>query len=151
MYSKVIKSHQCSAERYHVVSKLILNYDQDLTLFRQKQILTGLLVTKIYKTSEDFLILLFYYSYAWLHLSNNNFPAFISIEKILILRFYQPIFLYFYTNTPKWTISTPPPPRNIEDKFTIVSDLCRFLQYKIYKFIMSSIPNDWKHLELEQQ
>ena len=62
MYSKVIKSHQCSVERYHVVSKLILNYDQDLTLFRQKQILIGLLVTKIYKTSEDFLILLFYYS-----------------------------------------------------------------------------------------
>ena len=49
MYSKVIKSHQCSVERYHAVSKLILNSDQDLILFRQKQILTGLLVTKFTK------------------------------------------------------------------------------------------------------
>ena len=148
MHLKVIISQQRSVEKSHIVLKLILNSDHGLALFRQKQILKGLLVTKNLQKSEVFFIQLLY---AWLHLSNNNFPAFISIEKILILRFYQPIFLYFYTNTPKWTISTPPPPRNIEDKFTIVSDLCRFLQYKIYKFIMSSIPNDWKHLELEQQ
>ena len=90
MHLKVIKSQQCSVERSHVVLKLILNSDQGLALFRQKQILTGLLVTKIYKKSEDFFIQLLY---AWLHLTNNNFPAFISIEEILD----QPIFLNPHT------------------------------------------------------
>ena len=46
MHLKVIKSQQCSVERSHVVLKLILNSDQGPALFRQKQILTGLLVTK---------------------------------------------------------------------------------------------------------
>ena len=77
MDSKVIKSHQCSVERYHVLLKLILNSDQGLALLRQKQVLTtGLLVTKIYEKSEDFFNQLLY---AWLHLTNNNFPAFISM------------------------------------------------------------------------
>ena len=77
MDSKVIKSHQCSVERSHVLLKLILNSDQGLALLRQKQVLTkGLLVTKIYKKSEDFFNQLLY---AWLHLTNNNFPAFISM------------------------------------------------------------------------
>ena len=49
MDSKIIKSHQCSVERSHVVLKLILNSDEGLALFRQKQILTNLLVTNIYK------------------------------------------------------------------------------------------------------
>ena len=51
--------------------KLILNSDQNLTLFRQKQIVTGLLVTKFYKKiqkNEDLFIQL---HYAWLHLTNN--------------------------------------------------------------------------------
>ena len=52
----------------------------DLALFRQKQVLTGLLVTKIFQKSEDFFIQLLY---AWLILTNNNFPAFISIDEIL--------------------------------------------------------------------
>ena len=46
MHLRVIKSQQCSVERSHVVLKLILSSDQGLALFRQKQILTGLLVTK---------------------------------------------------------------------------------------------------------
>ena len=41
--------------------KLILNSDQGLALFRQKQILTGLLVTKIYK-NRTIKISLFKYS-----------------------------------------------------------------------------------------
>ena len=49
MHLKVYECQQCSVERSHVVLKLILNSDQGLALFRQKQILTGLLVTKIYK------------------------------------------------------------------------------------------------------
>ena len=86
MDSKIIKSHQCFVERSHVVLKLILNSDQALALFKQKQILTDLLVTNIYKKNEDFFIQLLY---AWLHLANNNFTTFISIEDILD----QPIFL----------------------------------------------------------
>ena len=84
MDSKVIKSHQCSLERSHLVLKLILNSDQGLALFRQKQILTTGF-HKNYKNSEHFVIQLLY---AWLHLTNNNFSAFISIEEILD----QPIF-----------------------------------------------------------
>ena len=56
------------------------------------------------------------------------------------------------------------PTRNISDKFTIIKDLCRFLQpglissaflkkldfptanHKRYKLVMGLIPNDWKHL-----
>ena len=34
---------------------------------------------------------------------------------------------YLETHTPDWTSSTIPP-RNISDKFTIIWDLCRFLQ-----------------------
>ena len=115
MHLKVIKSQQCSVERSHVVLKLILNSDQGLALFRQKQILTGLLVTKIYKKSEDFFIQLLY---AWLHLTNNNFPAFISIEEIL----YQPIFLNPHTRMDFKH------PTHGYFKFTIIRHLCRFLQ-----------------------
>ena len=148
MDSKVIKSHQCSLERSHLVLKLILNSDQGLALFRQKQILTGLLVTKIYKKSEDFFIQLLY---AWLHLTNNNLPAFniyrrnswptniFKLKPHIRMDFKHPAQKYF--------------------KFTIIRDLCRFLQpdltssttifhknftrfsycqpYKIFKLIMS--------------
>ena len=54
--------------------------------YRHKQFFTSPLVSNIYKTSEDFFIQLLY---AWLSLTNNNFPAFISAEEILD----QPIFL----------------------------------------------------------
>ena len=46
MHWKVIKSQQWSVERSHVVFKLFLNSDQGLAL----------LVTKIYKKSQDFFI-----------------------------------------------------------------------------------------------
>ena len=54
--------------------------------YRHKQFFTSPLVSNIYKKSEDFFIQLLY---AWLSLTNNNFPAFISIEEILD----QPVFL----------------------------------------------------------
>ena len=111
MHLKVIKSQQCSVERSHVVLKLILNSDQGLALFRQKQILTGLLVTKIYKKSEDFFIQLLY---AWLHLTNNNFPAFISIEEVLD----QPIFVKPHTRMDFKH------PTQEYFKFTIIRELC---------------------------
>ena len=46
MHLKVIKPQQCSVERSHVVLKLILNSDHGLALFRQKHVLTSLLVPK---------------------------------------------------------------------------------------------------------
>ena len=73
--------------------KLILNSDQGVVLSRQKQILTGLSTSHKNlnkQNNEDFFIQLFY---AWLHLTNNNIPAPISIEEILD----QPIFLNPYT------------------------------------------------------
>ena len=46
MHLKFIKSQQCSVGISYVVLKLTLNSDHGLALFRQKQILTGLLVIK---------------------------------------------------------------------------------------------------------
>ena len=85
-----------------------------LALFRQKQILTGLLVTKITKKMK---ISLFSYASAWLHLTNNNFLAFISIEEILD----QTIFLKPHT---RMDIKHP---TQECFKFTIIRYLCRFL------------------------
>ena len=113
-----------------------------------------LLVTKIYNKSEDFFIQLLY---ACLHLTNNNFPVFISIEEI----FDQPIFLKPHTR-----MDFKHPTQEYL-KFTIIRGFSRFLQpglissaifhkdftrfsccqlYKIFKLIMRSIPNYWKHL-----
>ena len=55
MHSKVIKFQQCYVERSHVVLKLTLNSDQGLALFRQKQTLTGLLVTKNLQNKRRFI------------------------------------------------------------------------------------------------
>ena len=55
MHFKITKSQQCSVERSHVVLKLILNSDHGLALFRQKQTLTGLLVTKNLQKRRIFL------------------------------------------------------------------------------------------------
>ena len=53
--------------------KLILNSDQGLSLFRQKQIRKSTNRKNLQKqNNEDFFILLLY---AWLHLTNNNFLA----------------------------------------------------------------------------
>ena len=147
---KIIKSQQSSMERAHVVLNLILNSDQGLAPFRQKQILTGLLVSQIYKKSEYFFTELLY---AWLHLTNNNFPAFICIEQILD----QPIFL-----NPHTRMDFKHPTQEYF-KFTIIRDLWRFLEpgltfsiifhknftrffycqpHEILKIMMGSVPND---------
>ena len=55
MHFKIIKSQQSSVERSHVVLKLILNSDHGLALFRQKQTLTGQLVTKNLQKRRIFL------------------------------------------------------------------------------------------------
>ena len=63
----------------------------------------------------------------WLHLTNSNFPAPMSIKEIL----HQPIFLNPYTRL-DFSSDKPYfysiPSRNISDKFTIIRDLCKFLQ-----------------------
>ena len=51
MDSKFIKSHQWSLKRSHaVLTEINSEFWSRPSLFQQKQILTGLLVTKIYKT-----------------------------------------------------------------------------------------------------
>ena len=68
-------------------SNLILNYNQGLALFRQKQILRSTNHKNLQEQShEDFFIQLLN---AWLHFTNNNFTALTSVEEILD----QPIFL----------------------------------------------------------
>ena len=104
---------------------LILSSNEGLTFFRQKQILKSNRNKSLQKqNNEDFFIQLLN---PWLCFTNNSFPTPTSIEEILD----QPIFLNPYTkldfssdNTYFYCI----PPRNISDKFTIVRDLCRFLQ-----------------------
>ena len=147
MHLKVIKSQQCSVERSHVVLKLILNSDHGLALLKQKQILTGLLLTKNLQKSEDFFIQLLY---AWLHLTNNNLDQpILFLNSHNRMNFKHPTQEYF--------------------KFIIIRDLCTFLQpgltsstkfhqnfsrfsycqqCKILKLIMGSSLN-WKHLELK--
>ena len=62
MDSKVIKSYQCSLEDPMLYFlKLILNSDKALALNKQKKILTGLLITKVYK-NLTMKIFLFNYS-----------------------------------------------------------------------------------------
>ena len=65
--------------------KLILNSDQGLALFRQKQIFRSTSPKNLQKQNEDFFVQLLY---AWLYINNNDFPAPTSIEEILD----QPIF-----------------------------------------------------------
>ena len=102
---------------------LILNSNQVLALFRQKQILRYNRHKNLQKqNNEDFFIQLLN---AWLHFTNNKFPAPMSIEEIL----HQPIHLSTYTkldfssNKPCFIVSDPK-----IFQTTIIRNLCRFLQ-----------------------
>ena len=81
--------------------KPILNSDQDLTLSQQKQILTGLLVTKTYKNRTMKISLFSYFMLGYISSITTSLP---HIYRRII------------------------PPRNILDKFSIIWDLCGFLQ-----------------------
>ena len=142
---------------------LILNSNQGLALVRQKQILRSNRHKNFQKqNNKDFFIQLLN---AWLHFTNNNFRTPTSIEEILD----QPMFLNPHTKL-DFSSDNPYfyciPPRNISDKFTIIRDLCRFLQpglissttfdkklgfpkanhMRIHKCITYLISNHWKHL-----
>ena len=85
---------------------------------RQKQILTGLLVTKIYK-NRTMKISLFNYS-----MLGYISPITTSLPHIY-RRNSCPTHIFKPTTHQTSSII---PPRNISDKFTIIWDLCRFLQ-----------------------
>ena len=71
--------------------KLILNSDQGLVLFRQKQILRCTSHNNLQKqNNEDFFIQLLY---AWLHLTNNKFTASCLYKRFLT----KPVFLNQHT------------------------------------------------------
>ena len=143
---------------------IILNYNQGLALFRQKQVLRSNSHKYLQKqNNEDFFIRLLN---AWLHFTNSSFPAPTIVKKILD----QPIFLNPQTKLRTYFLQPSIPPRNISDKFTIVYQgplyNCRCSQpflissttfgdkldfttgnhKRICKFIKYLIPNDWKHL-----
>ena len=71
--------------------KLMLNSDEDLALFRQKQILSGLLVTKLYKKRTMKISLFNYSMLGYISPITTSLP--ISIEDILV----QPISLKRHT------------------------------------------------------
>ena len=108
---------------YHL--NLILNSNQGLALFRQNQILRLIRHKNLQNhNSEDFFL---QFLNAWLLFTNNNFPTPTSIEEILD----QPLFLNPHTkmdlnSANPYFFSIPP--KNIIDKFTIIRDICRFLQ-----------------------
>ena len=80
---------------------------------RQKQILTGLLVTKIYKNRTMKISLFNYSMLGYISPITTSLP------------------IYRRSSCPTHTLdltSSIIPPRNISDKFTIIWDLCRFLQ-----------------------
>ena len=105
--------------------KLILNSNQGLPLFRQNQILRSIRHKNLQNhNNEDFFL---HILNAWLFFTNNNFPTPKSIDEIID----QPLFLNPHTqldfnsdNAYFYCIS----PNNISDKFTIIRDICRFLQ-----------------------
>ena len=104
---------------------LILNSNQGLALFRQKQIRRSNRHEHLLKRAMKFS--LFNYLILGYISPNNSFLTPTFIEKILD----QPIFLNLH-NKLDFRSDNPYfyciPPRNISDKFTRIRDLCRFIQ-----------------------
>ena len=103
--------------------KLILNSDQDLPLSWQKQILTGLPVTNIYKNRTMKISLFNYSMLSYIAPITTSLPHILSIEEILV----QPTSLNPNTRLTSSII----PPRNISDKFTIIWDLFVDFYYQV--------------------
>ena len=161
MNLKVIKSHQCCLERSHAVFiELNSEFSSRPSPSSSRQIVRSNRRKNLQKqNNEDFFLKL-------LHFANNNFPAPTCTEQILD----QPIFLSPHT---KLNFSSDNPyfycisPINVSYNFTIIRNLCRFLQpglisstkfdqkptanyKKTYKLIMDLISNDWKHLNITE-
>ena len=72
---KFIKSHQCSLERSHaVLTEINPEFWSRIALFGQKQILTGLLVTKIYKNRIMKISLFNYYMLGYISTITTSLP-----------------------------------------------------------------------------
>ena len=104
---------------------LILNSNQGSALLRQNQILRSIRHKSLQNhNNEDFFLQILN---PWLSFTNNKFPIPKSIEEILD----QPLFLNPHTKL-DFNSDNPYfyciPPKNISDKFTIIRDICRFLQ-----------------------
>ena len=104
---------------------LSLNSNQGLALFRQNQILRSTRHSNLQSNNnEDFFIQLLS---SWLYFTNDTFPPPTFIEEILD----QPLFLnphtklHFHSDNPYFYCL---PLQNISNKFTIIRDICRFLQ-----------------------
>ena len=122
---KVFKSYQCSLEISHAVSIELLNFNQGLALFRQKQIFRSNKQKNFQnQNNEDFCIQSLD---TWLHFTNENFPTLTSIEEILDQRiFLNPhTKLDFSSDNPYFYCI---PPSNTSEKFTIIRDLSRLPQ-----------------------
>ena len=122
---KVFKSYQCSLERSHAVSIELLNFNQGLALFRQKQIFRSNKQKNLQnQNNEDFCIQSLD---TWIHFTNENFPTLTSIEEILDQRiFLNPhTKLDFSSDNPYFYCI---PPSNTSEKFTIIRDLSRLPQ-----------------------
>ena len=138
---------------------LLLNSKYGLALFKQNHIFRPITHINLQKNNNKY----FFNQLlnAWLHFSNNDFPAPTSIEEILD----QPLFLNAHTKL-DFSSKNPYfyciPPSNVSDIFNTIRNICKFLQpgfisprsFKekqnlatanyndIYNFIIQLIPND---------
>ena len=115
MDSKFIRTHQCSLERSHVAlteinSELRSRPSPSLTKTDSYRSISHKKLQK--QNDEDFSIQLLY---GWLYLS------------YIYRRNCCPTHILKLTHQTGFYLSIIPP-RNISDKFTIIQDLCRFLQ-----------------------
>ena len=146
---------------------LILNCNQGLALFKQKQILWSTSHKHLQKqNNKDFFIQLFN---AWLRLTNNNLPA---PPHHVCKRNSWPTHIFKFAVQSDNLFSIASHPGKFQTNLLLfIRDLCacRCLQSslitsttfgekldfstanheKVYKFIMDLIPNDWKYLKLK--
>ena len=140
---------------------LILNSNEGLTLFRQKQILRSNTHENLQKQNNEYFFIQLLN--AWLHFTSlTSLPT--STEELLDQLISSPHTKMDFTSDNPYFYCIRP--GNISNKFTIIRDLCRFLppdlissmtfydklgfptanHKKIYELIMDSTHSDWKHL-----
>ena len=121
MDSKVVKSINALWKNLMLYwLKLILNSDQGLAFFKQKQILTSLLVTKIYKNRTMKISLFNYCMLGYISPITTSLPH-IYRRNSCLTHILKPTLRLYFKHHPNQEFSE-------SDKFTIIWDLCRFLQ-----------------------